>query len=302
MEADRLSAQKPRPVSEPVPPSEGGAVSEGIVGPDAEQREKIAARLGLKNRDRSDRGQALPLTRAALELFASETLDANERDTGEPGLRIKVPDERRVEVGLEALVEALFSERVIVPVEFAQSSQEGGAQSSQEGKEKHSAIEFVRVSTPAGDALAVYSSVEALAHDRPWARPMAYDAFKVCLAALVETGGRIVMDPGSAQIVIPRPAVAALAQHDEWLPAWKDTELVSHLRDLAGVGRNGILDLRISYEGEGLFRVDVLVDAAIEQGMLRSSLTSALRRIGSSQRLIAAVDRVELAPRLVRKA
>ena len=91
MEADRLSVQKPRPVSEPVPPSEGGAVSEGIVGPDAEQREKIAARLGLKNRDRSDRGQALPLTRAALELFASETLGANERDTGEPGLRIKVP-------------------------------------------------------------------------------------------------------------------------------------------------------------------------------------------------------------------
>ena len=78
-----------------------------------------------------------------------------------------MPDERRVEVGLEALVEVLFSERVIVPVEFAQSSQEGGAQSSQEGKEKHSAIEFVRVSTLAGDALAVYSSVEALAHDRP---------------------------------------------------------------------------------------------------------------------------------------
>ena len=294
VEGNRLLSSQPGPVSGPIPPSEGGAASERIVRPDAEQREKIAARLGLKNRDRSDRGQALPLTRAALELFASETLDANEKETSSEGGRGKAPNESRVEAGLNALVKAISSERVIVPVEFTQTTQGD--------KEKHGAIEFVRVPTPAGDALAIYSSVQALAHDRPWARPMAYDAFKVCLAALVETGGRIVVDPGLAQIVVPRPAVAALAQHDEWLPAWKDAELVSHLRDLAGAGRNGILDLRISYEGEGLFRVDVLADAAFEQGMLRSSLDSALRRIGSSQRLIAAVDRVELRPRLVRRA
>ena len=85
VEGKRLLSSQPGPVSGPIPPSEGGAASERIVRPDAEQREKIAARLGLKNRDRSDRGQALPLTRAALELFASETLDANEKETSSEG-------------------------------------------------------------------------------------------------------------------------------------------------------------------------------------------------------------------------
>lgn len=264
--------------------------------PDAEQRDKIAARLGLRNRDRSDRGHVLPLTRAALELLAPEA-DGTGGDRGRAsGRRPRGGADDRLEAGLEALVKAISTERVIVPVEVDKAL-DGGTE-----EEKHGVIDFVRAPTPAGDALAVYSCIEALAEDRPRDRPMAYDAFKVCLAALVETGGRVVVDPGSASVVIPRPAVAALAQHDEWLPAWKDEELLAELRSLAGVGRGGILDVRLGYPGEGLFRVEVLADAGHEQGALRSSLASALRRIGGSKRLIAAVDRVELAPRLVRSA
>lgn len=264
--------------------------------PDAEQRDKIAARLGLKNRDRSDRGRVLPLTRAALELLAPEADEAGgDRGRGS-GRRPRGGADDRLEAGLEALVSALASERVIVPVEVDKALDAG------KHEEKHGAIDFVRVPTPAGDALAVYSSVEALAQDRPKDRPMAYDAFKVGLAALVETGGRIVVDPGSASVLIPRPAVAALAQHDEWLPAWKDEELLTELRALVGAGRGGILDVRLGYCGEGLFRVEVLADAGREPGTLRSSIASALQRIGGSKRLIAAVDRVELAPRLVRSA
>ena len=243
-----------------------------------EQKNRLAQRLSMMSHDRADVGQGLPRTARALAL-----------GQGSDGGAAR----------LEALVDALVFERVIVPIDVEPDPRATGVHAGENG---HNPIDFVHAQTPAGEALAIYSSAQALSTHRPGDRPMALDFRTIGLTALVETGGRIVVDPGSAQIVVPRPAVAALAQHDEWLPAWKDAELVSHLRDLAGVGRNGILDLRISYEGEGLFRVDVLADAAFEQGMLRSSLDSALRRMGSSQRLIAAVDRVELTPRLVRKA
>lgn len=244
--------------------------------PDAEQREKIAKRLALASRDRSDTGSVLPSTRVALALGVGEDAGA---------------------ARLEALVAALAIERVIVPVEVSKALVESDAPG-----EKHGAIDFVRTGTPAGDALVVYSSKEELAADRPQDRPMAYDCFRVALAALIETGGRIVVDPGSAAVVLPRPAVAALAQHDEWLPAWKDSELLEELRGLAGVGRDGIAEVRVVYAGAGLVRVEVLVDAASGEGPLRTALTAALGRIGASKRLIAAADRVELAPRLVRLA
>lgn len=239
------------------------------------QRKKLAERLTWARSDRSDTGSVLPLTKAALAIDPA-------------------PD--RGAARLEALVEALAAERIIVPVEVEPASDQGGT----ERVSSHHDIDFARTVTALGEALVVFSSKSALALARPSDRPMAFDTVKAALAALVETGGHMVLDPGASEILIPRPAVAALAQKDAWLPAWKDTELLDQLRECAQVGFHGITDLRLSYGGEGLIRVELFVDGAAQEQDLRASVVRAAREIAASKRLAVGADKVEIIPRPVR--
>lgn len=250
-----------------------------LPAPDEAQRKKLAERLGLARSDRSDDGSVLARTAAALSI-----------DPGPDGGAAR----------LEALVAALAVERVIVPVEVEAALVR--PVDAERGEAKHGDIDFARVWTGAGEALVVYSSKQTLALNRPADRPMAFDPVRLALVALVETAGRIVMDPGGSEVFIPRAAVAALAQKDSWLPAWRDGELLDELRGLAGAGAEGVVDLRVVYAGEGVVRVELLADASVEEGALRARVTRAAQRIVSSKRLAAAADRVEIVPRLVHPA
>lgn len=250
-----------------------------LPAPDEAQRKKLAERLGLARSDRSDDGSVLARTAAALSI-----------DPGPDGGAAR----------LEALVAALAVERVIVPVEVEAALVR--PVDAERGEAKHGDIDFARVRTGAGEALVVYSSKQTLALNRPADRPMAFDPVRLALVALVETAGRIVMDPGGSEVFIPRAAVAALAQKDSWLPAWRDGELLEELRGLAGAGAEGVVDLRVVYAGEGVVRVELLADASVEEGALRARVTRAAQRIVSSKRLAAAADRVEIVPRLVHPA
>lgn len=73
---------------------------------------------------------------------------------------------------LEALVDALVYERVIVPIDVEPDPRVTGVHAGERG---HNPIDFVRAQTPAGEALATYSSVRALSAHRPGSRPMALD-------------------------------------------------------------------------------------------------------------------------------
>ena len=130
---------------------------------------------------------------------------------------------------------------------------------------------------------------------------MALDFRTIGLTALVETGGRIVVNPGTDAVLLPRPAVAALAQGDEWLPAWRDEALRELLLAEASAACPAIVDIDIAYAGDGLTRVLVSVDrASFAQGAdassMKESLSAALNALGSNPRLIASADRVEIAP------
>ena len=151
------------------------------------------------------------------------------------------------------------------------------------------------------EALAIYSSAQALTAHRPGDRPMALDFRTIGLTALVETGGRIVVNPGTDAVLLPRPAVAALAQGDEWLPAWRDEALRELLLAEASAACAAIVDVEIVYAGDGLTRVLVSVDrASFAQGAdasaMKETLSAALNALGANPRLIAAADRVEIAP------
>ncbi len=130
---------------------------------------------------------------------------------------------------------------------------------------------------------------------------MALDFRTIGLTALVETGGRIVVNPGTDAVLLPRPAVAALAQGDEWLPAWRDEALRVLLLSESSSACDAIVDVEIAYAGDGLTRVLVSVDrASFAQGAdasaMRQTLSGALNALGVSPRLIASADRVEIVP------
>ena len=239
-----------------------------------EQKNRLAQRLSMMSHDRGDVGQGLPRTMRALAL--GEGSDAGA-------------------ARLEALVDALVFERVIVPIDVEPDPRVTGVHAGDSG---HNPIDFVRVQTSAGEALAIYSSVSALFAHRPGDRPMALDFRTIGLTALIETGGRI------DAVLLPRPAVAALAQGDQWLPAWRDVALRELLLVEASAACSAITDLSITYAGGGLTRVIVSVErscitGAANASAMKQSLTQALSHVGANRRLIASADRVEIAPILV---
>ncbi|MEZ7672898.1 SseB family protein [Pauljensenia sp. 20925_1_27] len=242
-----------------------------------EQKNRLAQRLSMMSHDRADVGQGLPRTTRALALGRGNDAGAAQ---------------------LEALVDALVFERVIVPIDVEPDPRVTGIHAGENG---HNPIDFVRAQTPAGEALAIYSSADALSAHRPGDRPMALDFRTIGLTALVETGGRIVVNPGTDAVLLPRPAVAALAQGDEWLPAWRDEALRELLLAEASAACRAIVDLGIVYAGDGLTRVVVSVDRARfargeEASSMKAELSAALNAVGTNPRLIASADRVEIAP------
>ena len=242
-----------------------------------EQKNRLAQRLSMMSHDRGDVGQGLPRTMRALALGEGNDAGA---------------------ARLEALVDALVFERVIVPIDVEPDPRVTGVHTGENG---HNPIDFVRAPTPAGGALAIYSSAEALSAHRPGDRPMALDFRTIGLTALIETGGRVVVNPGTDAVLLPRPAVAALAQGDQWLPAWRDVALRELLLAEASAACSAITDLSITYAGDGLTRVIVSVErscftGAANASAMKQSLTQALSHVGANRRLIASADRVEIAP------
>lgn len=253
----------------------------------AQQRAMLAQRLARPAAG-ADTGGTLPLTAAALAVGEGS-------DSGA--------------ARLEALVETLGSERVIVPVEVESDPRATGVHPGGEH-----AADFVSTGTEFGPALAVYSSAGALASDRPEARPMPFEIQKVALTALVETSGHVVVDPGSAAVVLPRPAVAALAQGDSWLPAWKDEQLRDELRVLSGARSatrtetdgsseataSSIIDVRVAFDGGIGVRVELVVDADQRQGegaaRVRAEVARAAQALGASKRLAVAAEEIVVTP------
>lgn len=199
---------------------------------------------------------------------------------------------------LESLVGALAEERVIVPIEVEADPRVTGVHAGVgDGTDGGSGPDFARVATDLGQALAVYSSAAALAVDRPGARPMPVSFRTVALTALVEVGGHVLVDPGAAEVLLPRPAVSALAQGDKWLPAWRDPELREELRSLAGCGvERGVKDVRVSYGGGVAVRVELVADPNGEPVAVRGALARAARAVSGSPRLSVSAERVEIVP------
>lgn len=235
---------------------------------------RLSARL-QRGTDYGERGQLLPLTEAALGLPPAERLPA--------------------------LVAALSTERLIVPVPVeARPGGDGAHLPVDLGGD--SSVPLATGESPAGPAIVAFTQAERLVAWDGGARPAPMAARRVALTAIATGTERIWVDPGSGEssVLIPRPAVVALAHGDVWMPASRDPELAAQLRQIAARPHwVAAADIRIDPEDpRGLVRIHVTL-AAAEPGRLdRAMVAGLLAELAASPRLGVAADTVEFVPQL----
>lgn len=131
---------------------------------------------------------------------------------------------------VERIVSALMGGRLIMPV-LAHDPQRAAGCGTQE---PHTAAAgpggVLTAGLPDGRcALTVFSSAGALGAWRPDARPVPVPVGAAARTALTHTDGPWLLDPGTADLVVPRTAVTSIARGRVWVPAWRDEELRDRL-------------------------------------------------------------------------
>lgn len=129
------------------------------------------------------------------------------------------------EIGQAAVVDALRTERLLVPL-VAERGETGVAPSGLV-VDKTQELSIVTVAAPDGrTVLPAFSSVVALQTWDASARPIPTPVARVAQAAVGEGTDLIVIDPGSeTEFVIRRPAVWALAHGESWTPSSESVEV-----------------------------------------------------------------------------
>lgn len=201
------------------------------------------------------------------------------------------------EVGLESVVERLAQVRVLVPI-LASLDQEDFTEDGLRF-DKEASAGIVALESPDGrKALPVFSSVQTMATWRSDARPSPVDCVRAALSAVSEGWALLVLDPGNdAQALIPRPAVWAIAQQQEWNPAIVDDHVQRDIADEVkdAVGKIDHVTDVAAVPGRS---AEVAVVLTIDAGLTRAGLDFVLEQVNaalSQSELIAQrVDGLEL--------
>jgi len=118
------------------------------------------------------------------------------------------------------------------------------------------------VSLPDGHiALPVFTSAEAMVRWRADVRPVPVSPERAAQVACLSTDQLWVLDPGSRDLRLPRPAVVAVAGGEEWVPSWRNEPVQAEVRaQLEEV--DGVTGVAFG-PGEGAeLRVFIRIDAA----------------------------------------
>jgi len=155
------------------------------------------------------------------------------------------------EVPLADVIARFAQTRVLVPVLASLDKEDHTEDGHVFDKEASAGI--VALEAPDGRmALPVFTSVESMAVWRKDARPVPVDAVRAALSAVSENWALLVVDPGSEHsVLVPRPAVWAVARSLPWIPA------VS----------NGIIDEAVSSEiSSVLAHIPEVIQASAQAG------------------------------------
>ncbi|MDK8237003.1 SseB family protein [Actinomyces urogenitalis] len=191
---------------------------------------------------------------------------------------------------LDHLWQTLVASRLIVPVA---AHPRGGDEPHTNDAAQDAAT--LAVDLPDGHvALPVFTSVDAMRAWRQDVRPVPVEPRRAAQVAVQTTDQLWVVDPGTKDLRLPRPAVVALAGGEGWVPSWRNEpvqqEVTAQLMAVTGV-------TGVAFEpGQGAeLRVFVRIDASGGMPAVAASLeTCQLVMVNPAWGEL--IDTVELCP------
>lgn len=182
---------------------------------------------------------------------------------------------------LERVVAALASARVLVPI-LAELDVSGTNESGQL-VDKEASAGVVALEAPDGRrALPVFSSVSAVTTWRADARPVPVESSRAALSAVAEDWALLVVDPGGPiTALIPRPAVWAIAQGQQWLPAVSDGIVAPAIVDEITTAVGAVPQVRSVRPVAGS-KAEVAVVMGLAPGLDRDGLDGVLAAVNSA--------------------
>jgi hypothetical protein len=189
---------------------------------------------------------------------------------------------RSAELGEADVVDAVRDSRLLIPLVAVLG--ESGTNDHGHLVDKSQELSIVTVAGPDGrNVLPVFTSVAAMSHWNPKARPVPANGVRVALAAADEGTDLVVLDPTSdTEFVIRRPALWAMAQSASWLPSYLDEEILAEFMAAAD-GEDAVVAIQLA-PGDPDARLagaELLVQLSLAVGLDRAALDALLARLQS---------------------
>lgn len=221
---------------------------------------------------------------------------ADDDGAAHPGLQAVLERFGRDEAGMLEVVTALVGTRVLVPV---LAHELAPAPPGPTAGERPAGASVVAVAAPDGrTALPVFTSVGSLAAWRPQVRPMPVPVPRAAAAAIAQGWDLLVVDPaGPVTVVVPRPAVRALATGGTWEPAVREGAVRGQVRAAVVRAVSGVQAVVTAdaVPGKG---AEVAVLLSVRAGLTREALDAVVADVGTrlaaDAEVTAAVDSLEL--------
>ncbi|WP_413227745.1 SseB family protein [Actinomyces marmotae] len=198
---------------------------------------------------------------------------------------------------MRGVVAALTATRVIVPVAAHALTAPTGATAPHAVHTNDASRDAatLAVTLPDGHiALPVFTSAAAMSAWRDDVRPVPVDPHRAAAVACEHTDQLWVLDPGTLDLRLPRPAVVALAGGEDWIPSWASDPIQSEVRaQLEAV--DGVTGVAFAPGEASELRVFIRVDAG--QGM--PAVAAALdgcQRVMVNPAWGELIDTIELCP------
>jgi hypothetical protein len=202
---------------------------------------------------------------------------------------------RSRELGEAEVVDELRRSRLLVPLiaELGESEVAVGGHVVDKSQE----LSIVTVSGPDGrPVLPAFTSVAAMSHWNPLARPIPANGVRVALAAASEGTDLVVIDATSdTEFAVRRPALWAMAQGERWQPSYLDEDVLAEFM-VAADGQEAMLAIQLA-PGDPDARLagpELLVQLSLVDGLddaaLGELLARAQDRWSASELIAARVD------------
>lgn len=243
----------------------------------------------------TDDGTCPPALAAALALDGPERLVAVVRALAEARVLVPVVAHEESEHDKDVR-ERLTGRRERLGGEPARSADAPDASCHGDDGERRASAALVTVRTPDGrEALPVFSSVAELGAWRRDARPVPHFGARTAMAAVDEAGGVLVLDPASPEpVLVPRPAVWALARGEAWVPALADPAVVSAVRE-AAAGVEGVRRVEVEPGARAEVKVGLAVVPGLSRERVQEVAAEVAEALGESVLVAERVDSLELA-------